>query len=62
MDLDLKALRTPQEEENGTVLPPMDISREVAAGWIGGGSAGQFFTHSSTPTNCPTSRISSKTR
>lgn len=44
MDLDLKALRTPQEEENDS-LPLDSLSREVAAGWIGGGSAGQFFTH-----------------
>jgi hypothetical protein len=44
LDKDLKALRSPQDEAKDT-LPTDGLSREVAAGWIGGGSAGQFFTH-----------------
>jgi hypothetical protein len=44
LDKDLRALRTEQEEA-ADKMPTDDISREIAAGWIGEGSAGQYFTH-----------------
>jgi hypothetical protein len=44
LDKDLAALRTPEDISQDR-LPTDSISREVAAGWIGPGSAAQFFTH-----------------
>lgn len=44
MDKDLRALRSQQDKDHDR-LPLDDISREVAAGWIGKGSGAQFFTH-----------------
>lgn len=44
MDRDLRALRRAEDIERDRL--PMDpIAREVCAGWIGPGSAAQFFTH-----------------
>jgi hypothetical protein len=44
MDRDLRALRSDEDIANDR-LPLDAISREVAAGWIGAGSAAQYFTH-----------------
>jgi hypothetical protein len=44
MDRDLIALRSGEDEAQDR-LPMDDISREVAAGWIGDGGAAQFWTH-----------------
>lgn len=44
LDKDLRALRTAEDIARNR-LPTDPVAREVAAGWIGGGSAGQFFTH-----------------
>lgn len=44
LDQDLAALRT-QADIDKDRLPTDPIAREVAAGWIGGASAAQFFTH-----------------
>lgn len=44
LDRDLKALRTPEDVARNR-LPTDAVAREVAAGWIGDGSAAQFFTH-----------------
>jgi hypothetical protein len=44
MDQDLQALRS-EEDVRKDRLPLDDIAREVCAGWIGAGSAGQFYTH-----------------
>lgn len=44
MDRDLRALRSPEDIAKDRL--PMDgIAREVAAGWIGGATSAQFFTH-----------------
>lgn len=44
MDRDLQALRSGEDIAKSR-LPTDSVAREVAAGWIGGGSAAQFFTH-----------------
>jgi hypothetical protein len=44
MDKDLQALRTEDEAARG-IMPTDAIAREVCAGWIGAGSAAQYFTH-----------------
>lgn len=44
LDQDLAALRS-DKDVRADRLPTDDIAREVAAGWIGGGEAAQFFTH-----------------
>lgn len=44
LDQDLAALRS-DKDIKADRLPTDDIAREVAAGWIGGGEAAQFFTH-----------------
>lgn len=44
MDKDLRALRSAEDIAKDR-LPLDPDAREVAAGWIGGGSAAQFFTH-----------------
>lgn len=44
LDRDLQALRSDEDIANGC-LPTDRDAREVAAGWIGSGSAAQFFTH-----------------
>lgn len=44
MDQDLQALRS-EDDVRKDRLPLDDIAREVCAGWIGAGSAGQFYTH-----------------
>lgn len=44
MDRDLRSLRS-EEDDLHDRLPLDDISREVAAGWVGGGAAAQFYTH-----------------
>lgn len=44
LDRDLMALRTPQDIAKNR-LPTDPVAREVAAGWIGSGSAAQFFVH-----------------
>lgn len=43
-DKDLIALRSGDDEKNDR-LPTDSVSREVAAGWLGGACAAQFFTH-----------------
>jgi hypothetical protein len=44
MDRDLQALRSPDDIKKDRM--PLDgIAREVAAGWIGGGEAAQYYTH-----------------
>lgn len=44
LDKDLMALRSAEDEARGR-LPTDAIAREVAAGWIGGAAAAQFFAH-----------------
>lgn len=44
LDKDLAALRSADDERKDR-LPTDSLAREVAAGWIGGASAAQFFTH-----------------
>jgi hypothetical protein len=44
MDQDLQALRSDEDIRHDR-MPMDDLSRETAAGWIGGGSAGQYMTH-----------------
>lgn len=44
MDKDLKAMRSDEDIAKDR-LPLDDIAREVAAGWVGGGTAAQFYTH-----------------
>ena len=44
LDKDLMALRTAEDEAKDR-LPTDQAAREVAAGWIGGASAAQYFTH-----------------
>jgi hypothetical protein len=44
MDRDLRALRSADDIRKDR-LPLDSLAREVAAGWIGGGEAAQFFTH-----------------
>lgn len=44
MDQELRALRSKEDIERDR-LPLDPIAREVAAGWIGTGSAAQFYTH-----------------
>jgi hypothetical protein len=44
MDRDLRALRSDQEIAANR-MPVDDIAREVCRGWIGEGSAAQYFTH-----------------
>jgi hypothetical protein len=43
MDRDLRALRS-EEDEDHNRMPMTDVARQVCAGWIGNGSAGQYFT------------------
>ena len=43
-DEDLRALRSEDDIKRDT-LPVTSIAREVAAGWLGDGTAAQFFTH-----------------
>lgn len=44
LDKDMRALRSDQDEKFDK-MPTHDLARSVAAGWIGDGSAAQFFTH-----------------
>lgn len=44
MDRDLQALRSAEDVKKDR-LPLDSAAREVAAGWIGGGEAAQYFTH-----------------
>lgn len=44
LDKALTALRTDEDRAKNR-LPTSPLAREVAAGWIGGGSAAQYFTH-----------------
>ncbi len=44
LDKDLMALRSADDEARGR-MPTDSLAREVAAGWIGGAAAAQFFTH-----------------
>jgi hypothetical protein len=44
MDKDLRAIRS-EEDILHDRMPMDDIAREVAAGWIGSGTAGQYFVH-----------------
>lgn len=44
MDRDLQALASDEDRERNR-MPMTDLAREVCAGWIGQGSAGQYFTH-----------------
>jgi hypothetical protein len=44
MDRDLRAIRSDEEIAHDR-MPTDDVAREVAAGWIGSGTAGQYFVH-----------------
>lgn len=44
LDKDMRAMRT-DADERADRMPLDSVAREVAAGWIGQGSAAQFFTH-----------------
>lgn len=44
LDRDMRALRT-DADIKADRIPTDDITREVAAGWIGSAEAAQYFTH-----------------